>query len=712
MVLDVLTPVAQLLFATGAGICVAAFNWRRGTTGDALWVIWASVAGGAVATAGLSAEFLGVGAGGTAVAALGGAAAAAIMALGLKASDRWTPEPTGKRNRSNVPSWRPSRPAATALLVLGLVVATVGFAWTGDVGATLAIAVLVLLAGIGAASYGLSLSSGIFCALAVASAGVVVFSRLVLSPFGLVGHRLPSVAIIALFLMPFVAPLVAKATWRAARERLGLNDAVAIAVAGFGPLAWWRLMSGLDDAESVSQLVRLGEDHISHLNMFQATRISGTVLGASPQSVEVTGLFAGYFPGSSIWQTAIGSLLPTDGQIDEYLLTTYLLVGLLALGASAIATTASLRLGVLPALSVLAVGAVATRATLAMYELGFPGQLLVASLLVAALQLLLVQQVPWWLSGASLALFTVATWWTWNLAAPVFVLALIVVISARLLRWRRPPGHALIAVAMAAALSTVIGAFVERERIATTLDTLSLEGGVFRGIPFWFSFIILLALPLAYRLVGLRLPMSATALVLALAAATTVLMAWQLVRNGAVSYYAYKLEYLLLALGWAIGALAMASTTSRWEGRLPGWGRLIAAPIALLLAVPVLQWPTSNYRGWLEARQVLGPDAAMTCAIRTAEELPDGSVVLATGFGEPIVNYLTTKAADVSTENNYSFTFWSALLYQPDPTTWPWLSTDRELYLVTGPTLEPGNMESIMKAAGAAGTSVNLACRC
>jgi hypothetical protein len=512
--------------------------------------------------------------------------------------------------------------------------------------------------------------------------------------------------------VPFAAPLALPGTWRRAFRLFGLIDAVAFVVAGVAISVWWQLLDGLDQEQTVSQLVRLGEDHLSHLLMFEATRESGTTLGQSAASIEVTSLFAGYYPGTSIWQTAVGGLVSSGSAVEQYVLTTLILFGLLALGASAIATAVTHRASVLAATAVLAIGMVASRASLAMYELGFPGQLLVASFLVAALVLLTTRHFPLWLSTGSLLLLAAASYWTWPLVAPVILAALVVALAQEVLRrWR--PNTRTLALGAAAVVIVGMGAIVmEWSRIVATLDQLSTEGGVFRGIPLWLSFALVLALPLAWRITGRQLPLAPTVLVLGVGAITVLLIAWQIARLATVTYYTYKVEYLLLGLGWAAGTFWLASMGGRWETTLPRLVRIGLAVMAVVVAIPLVSWPSDNYRSWLTARAVLGPDPRITCAVRTAERVPDGSVVLAYGFGEPINNYLTTKAMDVSVENNYSATFWSAVLHQPDPATWPWLSTPRRLFLVTGPNSGRDQTDDILDAAAAAGTTVTVAGAC
>lgn len=708
-----LTVIAPFLASVLTGLLVVVAR-RRVNFAEALWVLWAAIAGGQVALAALSAEFLSLGTGGVATAALGGMVAAALMAEMLRGRERHSSPGKGTvalEDSSNTTS-RLAKVGRVALLSLTIIGAAMALTWA-DAGA-LALAILMLMSGVGAGAYGLSFAAGVFVASALASAGLVVVSKLVLSPAGLVGHELPTIFVVSALLTPFAIQVLDRTALQMAARRAGVVDIAAFAVAGVAGSAWWRILRGLSDEQALSQLVRLGEDHLSHLLMFEATQASGTTLGRSAQSVDVTSLFAGYFPGSSIWQTSVGALLSDGSNIRQYLVTTFILIGLLALGASAAATTVARRAGLLAAVGVLTVGAIAVRASLAMYELGFPGQLLVASWLVCALVLVTTRSAPRWLVIGGLALSVAAAHWTWSLVSPVLGLTLLIVLGqAALSRWpllasRRSwmlSGSVL-------ALVIVIAGLLLRNRVLATLDELTIEGGVFRGIPLWLSLILPLALPLAWRATGRPLPAAATTLVLSVGVGTIALMSWQIVRVGAITYYSYKLEYLLLALGWAIGTMSLAALTNRWEEHTPPMGRVAVGAAVLIAAAPLTTWPANNYRDWLSTRGVLGPSPTMSCAIHAAKQLPPGSLALGYGFGEPIVDYLTTRAMDVMTRNNFSAAFWQSLLYQPDPTAWPWSSTTRRLYLIEGPDATRIRTTSMVNAAQAAGARLTLAGSC
>jgi hypothetical protein len=707
-----LSASAPVLAALFGAVVIIGVQRPSVSVSNMLWIFWAAVAGGAVAVSALSGEWLASGKGAYAVAFLGGVTGSGLTSLtfarseGLLSGTAWPPVRKVVR-RAFLPEAHRFAGVVGALGMAGLAIllAALGLGW-------LALLLLGILVAVAMMQHGFGLSEGFFLALGLMSAAVVILGRLALSPLGLVGQPVPTVAIAALVASPWLTMVIQRSAWRDAFAGCRILDLSPMAVALVIALAWQSLFWTLSRAESVAQLVRIGEDHLSHLLMLEATRASGTVLGESEASLAVTRAFAGYFPGGSIWQASVGGLLGAGSTEAAYVWSTSILFALLAGSAVSAAGRQSRSWSTLPALGVLLVGIVGARATLAMYELGFPGHLLVAVWIVDGLLLLLPRL------GASTADLprailllglAIATWWTWNLAALVLLLPVLVIAGAALRdrvswsvrRW-------LILLSSVAVLG-LAGIAIKRSFVLTTLDELSIEGGVFRAIPFWLAFALILALPVACNAAGQELPLRASALVLGMAAATLVLITWQVARVGTATYYSYKLEYLLLALGWAAGALAIRLTLEGGEHRIGGHNRPVATLVAVLsiaASLPMLSWTGDSYRGWLAARGVLGPDPALACAVRTSAGAPDGSVALAVGFGDALTNYLATRATDVGTGSNLSAPLWSPVLNQPDPTTWPWAAVEGPIVVVSGAEDNPPTPAEVVAAARAAGAEV------
>ena len=709
----------------GAALVVAA-RGRAQSLSTALWTLWAGVAGGALATAGLSTESIADGTGGLALAGLGGVAGAALLsaALAVRLPARLrrrgeADQGVGQRPRRVAPEAEPpavpssrdrgSWPAWLVPVAGGLVAVGLGWAGLGWVG----VLALLLLAAPALTPYRLSFAGAFFAAASLVSAAEVVAGRLLLSPLGWVGEEVPTALVAVLTLLPLLVRTAA--TWRVAARGLGLVDLAVLAVAGVAGVTWWSLFRGLGSDDSVSQLLRLGEDHLSHLLMLEATSTSGTSLGASAASTEVTTLFAGYLPGASIWQAAVGGLTSGLTTTQVYVLSTAVLLSLLAGSATAAVGRVAGRLDAVAVLGVLALGVVGTRATLAMYELGFPGQLLTACWFVTAFTLVVAvpstfrEGLP--VAGA-VTLLALATWWTWNLAAPVLALPVVVLVGMALRRRGWLPGRLLAAVLGGAVVLGGLAALVLRDHVVAQLNLLTIEGGVFRSIPLWFPYLLVLGLPLALRAMRREVPPPATALVLGMAAATLALTCWQLLKVGAPTYYSYKLEYLMLALCWAIGGVCVAASTRRRPALPSRRGQLAAAAVAVVLAVPLLLWPADNYRGWLTARKVLGVDAAISCAVEAAAGAPDGDIALAVGFGDPLGDYLTIRAMDVGVGNNLSSPFWYSVRTTPDPATWPWAAAAGPVVVVRGPAATPAQTAALVDAARAAGKQARVVASC
>jgi hypothetical protein len=530
------------------------------------------------------------------------------------------------------------------------------------------------------------LTTAVFTLAICLSAVEVVASDVVLSRLSLVGHPVPTTAIAALLLAPLCIHLTSRSTWSGAIRRLSVLDAATVVVAVTAGWSWLTNYDGLRSSQIVSQLQRLGEDNAAHLMMLKSTMASGTALGRSAKSLEINSGFAGYFPGGSLWQSFIGALLPATSTPQLYVASTGLLIALLAGCASSIAATATTRLVGISALAVIASGVVGIRATLGMYEIGFPGQLLVACFMVAALSLLIVEHQMGrgaWLVIVALLVLACATWWSWNLAAPILCLPVAVLVYQYLRLWLPLPQRVFQYALIAAAVVGLLAVFVLRHRVVSTLDTLSTDGFVFRIIPFWMAFALLFGLPIAYRGARRRESMAVSALVLGMAGANIALLVWQLSRVGGATYYTFKLEYLTLALGWGVGALAVAMILSQLEA---GWRlpiRIVAAIAAALLVPFLVVWPERSYHAWQVARGVAGPSPLTTCAVDVAQRYT-GSIVLATGFGKPLDNYLVTKMMDVGANNNDSKPLWKGIIYDA-PSTWPWYTAHRPVVLVQGP---------------------------
>jgi hypothetical protein len=697
-----LAPTLASLLGGVLGTMVGA---RPGTLRQQHWGALAAVTAAGVASTALGAEYLSSGTtGGVAITGLGGLVGAAVTGRVLSDGSTARRRRTRERPDSDAPAlgW----PLRVAVCVAVAAVAT-GAAAVGL--ALAAVVALVLLAAVSLTRRGWPVSTAFFTVALVVSAAEVVGGRIVLSPLGRVGDPVPTVLVAAVTVAPLLIHLVDRRTWTGLVHRVGLLDAAAALVAVAAGRSWWATYAGLRDSQIISQLQRLGEDNASHLMMLMSTRASGTTLGGSPRSLEINSGFAGYFPGGSLWQAAVGALLPDLSVARLYAVSMGLLIALVAGAAASVAALVRQRVVGLTALAVVVVGIVGSRATLAMYEIGFPGQLLVAALLVGALALVLAESRSRrgdWVVLVGLGLRALATWWTWNLAAPIFLPPAAVLVWQRLRRTVPLPPRLLQGALAAGVLLLAVGVLVEHSRITETLDKLSLEGGVFRAIPFWFALGLGLGLPIAYRVLHRQEPASARALVLAMSAATFGLMMWQIARTGTVTYYSYKLEYLTLAVGWGAGALAVATVVSRVEVRWPLPVRVATAAAALVCVPALVAWPAQSYQDWLTARTVAGPDSPTTCAVEQAHDAR-GSIVLATGFGEKLANYLTTRAMDVGARNNDSNPFWTPILYD-GPTAWPWQKASRPVVLVQGPTATPEETAAIVAAAAAQGVTVEV----
>lgn len=720
----------------GASLAIAP-RFRDHTPTSAFWVLWAGIAGGGIASVPLSAEYLGVGAGGYAMTALGGLAGAAIMTaalLGLQGpAMRRHSSPAASSGQSGdqptvedeAPRAQPPPPAARRLLAGLARPGRLGWA----LGATAAVAAVVLalaslgwlgvllllgLAAVGTTRLGWSMSAGFFVLAAVVSALQVIVGQLLLSPLEQVGRPVPVTAITAVVLLPLLAVAANGRALRRAVHSLTLLDASAVMLALTAGLVWWNTFRRLSSAKFVAQFATMGEDNLSHMVMLSATRTTHTALGSSAASRELADRFATYFAGSSTWQATVGGLIGSPSTQRTYLVSTAVLLGLLAGLAAAAGNRPRNRASGLAVLGVIAIGAIAIRASMAMYELGFPGQLMVACWLVAGLFLCLqeVHGLASWCVALALLAMSLASWWSWSGATPMLALAAGIVMLQEVARRRWLPERVLVRSVVGLGVLVLLGLLLKRHQVVAQLDALNIEGLVFRVIPFWLSFTLVLAIPLSWQMRRRRLPPAATALVLGLGAATVVLSMWQVFRIGHVTYYSYKFEYFLLALGWAGGSMAVVAVVDRIEVR-SGWLlRGASIVLAVLVAWPLVAWTESNYRDWLTARGAIVPNPSIACAVLAAQRAPDNSLAIATGFGAPIANYIATRAMDVGIGGSVSSPFWLAIIYQPDPTTWPWTHTTRSIIIVPGPQSTTKTTAAIVASATAAGLHATKGPRC
>jgi hypothetical protein len=716
-----LTPLEPLVAAGLGGAVTLLPRLTKHTLTSVAWVLWAGLAGGFLASAAFSAEFLSTGTGGLVYCAIGGLAGGAVMTVslvGVGGPGVWRspaasiheagarkPSATQAllRRASSGSSWM----IAVAVAVLAVLVALAGLGW-------LAVLVLLGLGAVGSTRFGWSLAAGFFVVTTLVSALYVLVAQFVLSPFDEVGRMVPAVLVVAVATLPLVAAACGAAAWKTVRRTVALPDLAAFALAATCGLTWWHLFHRLTSSQLVAQLVRLGEDNLSHMLMLGATRTTGDRLGSSDASRALAARFADYFPGSSTWQSGVGALTGASSTTQAYLVSTAVLLGLLAGLAGSVAGRAMSRPGGLAALGIFGVGVVASRATFAMYELGFPGQLMVACFVLAALHLCLMRRarLPRPVAMALLLLLALAAYWCWSLAAVVMGLPVVVLLflEARRIPWWTPRRER-IGLAVVALLALVAIA-VKHALIVTILDELLLEGAVFRGVPIWVALGLVLALPLALGIRSRRVPRQATALVLGFGLALLVLYTWQVGRVGTMTYYGYKLEYFLLALGWGAGTLGAVAVGERVERTTGVVSRVAAAVIAVALVWPLATWPGPSYRSWLTARAVYGPDPAIACAVHAAQRAPKHSLAVAVGFGEPISNYIATRSMDVGLGGSYSANFWPAVLSLPDPSTWPWSSTTDRVLVVTGPVAAQAQAEKIVAAATTAGLRVRQISTC
>lgn len=722
--------MAPALSEAAPGLCailgglVALFLTRqlRPLTATA-WTLWAALAGGLAVDEVMSLELLNKGAVGLIMVGVAGCLTGVATTAGLRASQgRFSPVAAGSApdDRRTVPvaagapdlgaelgrrALRAGTPlgvataASLALVALDLpMLAAAGLVVTGSV---------VL-----AARPGWTLSLGLVVSTSLIGAAEVVLGRVVLSPLGLVGHPLPTILVALLATSPLICLAGRRSIWSGAAARGGAMDAAALAVGIGASAAWLHLFRGMSDFQTMSQLSQLGEDNNAHLLMLQATQYADTALGASESSRAVTSNFSGYFPGPSLWQSALGAVLPDMSVVHLYVVSTAVLLGLLAGSVTAVASLAVPRAATFAAVAAVCVGAVGTRLLLAQYEFGFPGQLLTAIWLMTALAAALLEaerRAGRLLLVVTLTALALAAWWTWSLAAPLYLLPVASIVVATVLR--RTRGRFRASLVVVAAGTGAVGAIVLRHRVRSALDLLNIDGPVFRAVPMWFALILLVLLPIAVLAAGKTLTPAVTSLCLGTGVATVTLTAWQLGRLGHLTYYSYKLQYLLLAIGWAATVLLLASLVARRERTLPRAVRIGGGLLLALACVPVGLSASRAYESWLAERGVLTANPALTCAAAAAAAAPTDSIALAVGFGSPTVDYLTTKSMINASVSDASIPFWNPMFNGAAPETWPW-TADEPYVVVRGPAAVSSQTDAVVRAGIAAGAEVVLGPLC
>ena len=179
-----------------------------------------------------------------------------------------------------------------------------------------------------------------------------------------------------------------------------------------------------------------------------------------------------------------------------------------------------------------------------------------------------------------------------------------------------------------------------------------------------------------------------------------------------MTYYGYKLEYFLLAAGWAAGSVAVVAIVDRVEADSRAVASAVAAVLAIGLAWPLATWPNDNYREWLTARGVYGPDPSVACAVRVARH----------ARASPS-RWQSARGAGRTTHSRRGRWTWGsaaarprpsrpAVLGQPDPATWPWATTDKPFLVVSGPVATTAQTDAVLAAARAAGDRAQLVTSC
>jgi hypothetical protein len=710
------------LASLAGGFFLVVLARRPRTLASLAWVGWAGLATGLAAAEVLSQELLNVGLVGLIIAAMGGFLGSLTMFAGMESATAHFPTrragesaggDTNPLSHSSLRLLRIQRPplviaaAAAGFLLLAATMAAAGLQLLVGVGTV--VLLTIILADI--TSWPISFS--LFAGVSVISALEVIVGRLIFSPLSIVGATVPAVLVLVL---PMTALIIGRPRlpgFRSVLRRLCWIDLVAGIAALAAGGAWAHVFKGQDRFEVMAQLSQLGEDNNAHLLMLEATERSQTALGASPDSLSITSNFRGYFPGPSLWQSAFGAFLPKGPVPQLYVTSTAILLAVLAGLVTASAAFVSRRMGVLATLPVLGLAAIGTRLMLAQYEFGFPGQLLSAIWLVTAFVLVLVVDQSSTsdkvLTSCTLVALCLATWWTWSLAAPLLLLP-VVIFCATPIAEKLPLRARWVLAATALAIGT-LGALIARHRIRSVLDTLDIDGPVFRAVPMWFALLLIALVPLAIITARRRLSLSVSSLGLGTGLATLGLTAWQLFHLGHLTYYSYKLEYLALAIGWISTVLLVAAVATRAESKVPRIWSLAGIPVLLIIAIPVAMSASHSYEAWLAQRGALTPGVSLTCAERAAGRAPGGSVALAVGFGSPTADYLTTKALIDGSVSDASVPFFTPIFSGSTPETWPW-TTGTSYVLVPGPADASAQRQAILAAARDAGAHIRVAASC
>jgi hypothetical protein len=687
-----------------------------------LWATWGGIAGGLAVSEILSGE--GLNTGKTGLIAAGIAAFLSFLAVAeslknLAAASRPQqviartlgqnqPEASGRDGYVNVSILRWGRRSWMSVTIF--IAASLAFT---RIGLVLVPTIVLILASAAVLVWcrGWPFAAALFACLSFVSVAEVILGKLVLSPLGWVGDAVPTLLIATFALTPLLHCAGHGIVWTGLVKRVGVMDLATVIIAIGAGLSWWHVFSGLGQNQMVAQVSQLGEDNDSQLLMLQATQISHSALGASAESRAVTSLFSSYFPGASLWQSAVGALTPSMSAIELYIISTAVLFSLLAGSAMALATLSARRSAVFSAFAVVAVGTVGIRLILAQYQFGFPGHLLVTFWLLTALTVVVLEATS---SSSRFALSLVliptalAAWWTWSLAAPLLLLPPAFMVAKATLRVFRVSARVRVLALIAIAVLCVLGLAVLRSRAVQDLDTLNIDGPVSRGVPIWFALLLIVVFPFAAKLSGWKQSLEATTLVLGTAIATMGLALWQIARLGHLAYYTYKLEYLILAFSWASIAMLISSLISERERHLSSVAKFACGFVLLVACGPLVATASQTYEKSLTVAAALGPDPGRTCAAAAASSAPVDSIALAIGFGSPIANYLVTKSLMNSSESDASFDFWRPLLTAADPTTWPWSPEGPPILLIRGPAADVKETAAIVQAAKTAGATLQL----
>lgn len=527
---------------------------------------------------------------------------------------------------------------------------------------------------------------------AIAAAAYVVLARLLLSPLSLIGNKWATWGLLAVAAVA-VGLRNRPMTGKEVLSRTTTLDVVAIAAGAATTGGWLLTFHGQGDLQDLATLTRLGEDNVSHILMLEATS-SGSVLGGSAQSLEVSTHFAGYFPGAASLGAGLRGMLPTGTTATSaYVALTAILLGLLVMSALSAARLVTRSGGAVAAVLLATLGAVAAWVTYGQYTRGFPGQLAVASWLVAAVLLLLRRErsrprpnsprgLPSLLTW--LAVLSLAAWWTWNLAVPLLLLAAAVLLWPTLSE--RVGGHRAGVAAGIVAVLTALGAVsVGRGALVTVLDELSTPGGVDASIPFWLAFSLAALFGVVLAVSGLRTTPAVAVLVGGAVLLTAVLVAWQTARTGGPTYYSYKVEYLVLAMAWAGLAIGCVPVARGLAGSAPVPPRPLVVLVATATAGALVTAPALTFANSMRSNGLVPASGPLVCALDVASQHP-GAAMVAYGFGSPTEDYLATRAMTVATGNDRTAPLWTPVITGVSPAQLDWSAVVGPRALVVGPS--------------------------